>query len=81
MKAKCYVLKEDVVITFTPEEICDLIIICEGSKVFNYENMRKHSTNTTPYKDYKRMAEAAKRMQSKIIKIRNSHGTLEELEA
>jgi hypothetical protein len=28
--AKCYVLKEDVSITFTPDEIWQLIACCEG---------------------------------------------------
>ena len=55
MKLKRCVLKEDVSITFTPEEIWELILICEGSKVFNRENMRKHSPKTTYYGDYKSM--------------------------
>jgi hypothetical protein len=34
MKVKHYVLKEDVSITFTPDEIWGLIVICEGDKSY-----------------------------------------------
>ena len=80
MKVKRYVLKEDVAITFTPKEVWDLILICEGSKVFNQENMRGHSPGTMLYKDYKRMAKTAERMQNKLIEIRNSYSVIEEVE-
>lgn len=80
MKVKHYVLKEDVAITFTPEEVWDLILICEGDKVFNQENMRKYSPGTMLYKDHKRMAKTAERMQNKFIDIRNSYGVIEEVE-
>lgn len=80
MKMMQYVLKEDVAITFTPEEILDLILICEGDKVFNQNNMREFSKGTMPHEDYRRMAESADRMQKKIIEIRNSYSVLEEVE-
>ena len=37
---KQYVLKDDVSITFTPDETQQLIVICEGDKVFNKNAMR-----------------------------------------
>jgi hypothetical protein len=42
MMAKQYVLKEDVSITFTPDEIWQLIVICEGDKVLNKNAMRQY---------------------------------------
>lgn len=80
MKTKHYVLKEDVSITFTPEEIWELVLICEGSKVFNQANMRDFSPGTAPYEDYKSLAEIAERMQDKIIGVRKQYGVLEEVE-
>ena len=80
MKVKQLVLKKDVSISFTPDEIWDLILICEGATVFNHNNMREHSVGTMPYNDYKRMAESAERMQNKIIEARNCHSVLETVE-
>ena len=80
MRVKQCVLKQDVSITFTPEEIWELILICEGDKVFNQENMRKHSHGTMPYEDYHRMAESADKMQKKIMEARSQYGVIEEVE-
>ena len=80
MKVKQYVLKEDISITFTPEEIWELILICDGDKVFNQNNMREFSNGTMPYEDYRRMAESADRMQKKIMEARRQYSVLEEAE-
>lgn len=80
MKVKQYVLKENVSITFTPDEIWELILICEGDKVFNQDNMRKHTKGTVPYEDYCAMAKSAERMQNKIIEVRKQYGVIEEVE-
>lgn len=80
MKVRQCVLKEDVSITFTPDEIWDLIVICEGSKVFHQDNMRKHAKGTVPYEDYCKMAKSAERLQNKIIEVRNQNGVIEEIE-
>ena len=80
MKVKQYVLKENVSVTFTPEEICELTLICEGDKVFNQTNMRDYSPGTQPYTDYKKLSEMAERMQNKIMDVRKQHGVLEEVE-
>jgi hypothetical protein len=79
MKAKCYVLKEDVSITFTPDEIWDLIVICEGSKSFNKDAMSQYPKGSKGYTEYKQLFERAERIQKKIIDIRNAHGVLEEI--
>ena len=78
MKAKCYVLKEDVSITFTPDEIWDLIVICEGDKSFCKDAMSKYPKGSRAYHEYKDSFETAERMQKKIIEIRNANGVLEE---
>ena len=77
--AKCYVLKENVSLTFTPDEIWDLIVICEGDKSFNKDSMNQHPKGSRAYNDYKELFETAERMQKKIIEIRNSRGVLEEI--
>ena len=77
--AKQYVLKDDVFVIFTPDEIWDLIVICEGDKVFHQENMRQYAKGSKAYNDYKELFEKAERMQNKLIEIRNSHGVLEEV--
>ena len=78
--AKCYVLKEDVSITFTPDEIWDLIVICEGSKSFNKDSMSEYPKGSKAYTDYKHLFERAEKMQNKIINIRNAQGVLEEVD-
>ena len=79
MKAKCYVLKEDVSITFTPDEIGQLICICECDKVHCKASMKQYKKSSRIYNDYKESFEIAERLQKKIIDIRNAHGVLEEI--
>jgi hypothetical protein len=76
---KHYVLKDDISITFTPEEIWQLIVICEGDKVFNQNVMRQYRKGSRAYNDYKELYDWAEKMQQKIIEIRNTHGVLEEV--
>ena len=77
--AKCYVLKEDVSITFTPDEIWDLIVICEGDKSFCKDAMNQYPKDSRAYNEYKDSFETAERMQKKIIEIRNANGVLEDI--
>ena len=77
--AKCYVLKEDVSITFTPDEIWQLLAICEGDKVFNQNAMRQYRKGSKAYNDYKELYDLAEKMQQKIIHIRNTNGVLEDI--
>ena len=77
--AKCYVLKEDVSITFTPDEIWELIVCCEGDKSYCKDAMIQYPKNSKGYNEYKHLYERAERMQQKIIDIRNAHGVLEEI--
>ena len=79
MKAKCRVLKEDVSITFTPDEIWELILICEGDMSYCKDAMNKYPKNSKGYNEYKRLREIPERMQNKIIDIRNKYGVLEEI--
>ena len=76
--AKCYVLKEDVSITFTPDEIWELIVCCEGDKSYCKDAMKQYPKNSRGYNEYKHLYERAEKMQKKIIDIRNAHGVLEE---
>ena len=78
-KAKCCVLKEDVSITFTPEEIWQLIVICEGDKSYCQDAMNSYPKGSKAYSTYKDSFEIAERMQNKIIEIRNANGVLEEI--
>lgn len=77
--AKCYILKEDVSITFTPDEIWDLIVICEGDKSFCKDVMNSYPKGSRAYNEYKDSFETAERMQKKIIAIRNANGVLEDI--
>ena len=77
--AKCYVLKEDVSITFTPDEIFRLIVCCEGDKSYSKDAMSKYPKGSRGYNDYKRHYDAAEKMQQKIIAIRNANADLEEI--
>ena len=77
--AKQYVLKDDVFITFTPEEIWQLIVICEGAKVYNKNIMDQYFQDSRPYNDYKELYDWAEKMQQKIIEIRNTHSVLEDI--
>jgi hypothetical protein len=77
--AKCYVLKEDVSITFTPDEIFELIVCCEGEKSYCNDAMNQYPKNSKGYNEYKQLYERAEKMQNKIIDIRNSHGILEDV--
>ena len=79
MRAKCYVLKEDVSITFTPEEIWELILICEGDMSYCKDAMNNYPKNSKGYNEYKRLREIPERMQKKIIAIRNANSVLEEI--
>ena len=78
MKVKQYVLKEDLAITFTPDEIWDLVVICEGAKVFNQNAMRSYPKGSKGYTEYKQLVDMAERMQKKIMAIRHAHSVLEE---
>ena len=80
MKAKCKVLKEDVSITFTPDEIWDLILICEGDISYCRDAMSTCPKGSRGYNEYKRLKEIPERMQKKIIDIRNKYGVIEEVE-
>lgn len=77
--AKCYVLKDDVSITFTPDEIWQLIVVCEGAKVYNKNIMDRYFQDSRPYNDYKELYDWAGKMQQKIIDIRNANGVLEDI--
>ena len=76
--AKQYVLKNDVSITFTPEEIWELILICEGDMSYCKDAMNSYPKNSKGYNEYKRLGEIPERMQKKIIAIRNANSVLEE---
>ena len=77
--AKCYVLKEDVSITFTPDEIWALIVCCEGEKSYCKDAMNQYPKNSMGYNNYKHLFERAEKMQKKIIDIRNAKGVLEDV--
>ena len=77
--AKCYVLKEDVSIIFTPDEIFELIVCCEGEKFYCKDAMNKYPKNSKGYNEYKHLYERAEKMQNKIIDIRNANGVLEDI--
>lgn len=80
MKVKQYVLKEDVSITFTPDDIWELIVICEGDKSYCKDAMNQYPKNSKGYNEYKELYDRAEKMQQKIINIRNAHSVLEEVE-
>ena len=80
MKVKKYVLKEDVSITFTPDEIWELILICEGDKSYCKDAMNQYPKNSKGYNEYKRLMEVPERMQEKIIAIRNKYSVIEEVD-
>ena len=80
MKTKCIVLKEDVSITFTPEEIWELILICEGDMSYCKDAMNSYPKGSKGYNEYKHLMEIPERMQNKIFDIRNKFGVLEEVE-
>jgi len=77
--AKCYVLKEDVSITFTPDEIFELVVCCEGEKSYCKDAMNQYPKNSKGYNEYKQLYEKAEKMQQKIIDIRNANGVLEDV--
>jgi hypothetical protein len=77
--AKCYVLKKDIDITFTPDEIFELIIICEGDKSYCKDAMSQYPKGSRGYTEYKHLFDRAERMQNKIIELRNANGVLEEV--
>jgi hypothetical protein len=78
--AKRYVLKDDVSITFTPDEIWNLVFICEGAKVLNQSYMRDYPKGSKGYTEYKNLADIAEQMQKKITTARNVNSVLEEVE-
>jgi hypothetical protein len=78
--AKCYVLKEDVSITFTPDEIFELIVCCEGDKSYCKDAMNQYPKNSKGYNEYKQLYDIAEKIQQKIIDIRNAYGVLEDVE-
>ena len=77
--AKRCVLKKDLEITFTPDEIWELIVICEGDKSYCKEAMNQYTKGSRGYNAYKDLFEKAERMQKKIIELRNANGVLEEI--
>ena len=80
MKVKCGVLKEDISISFTPDEVWELILICEGDMSYCKDAMNSYPKNSKGYNEYKRLMEIPERMQKKIIDIRNKFSVLEEVE-
>lgn len=77
--AKCYVLKEDVSITFTPDEIRQLIVCCEGDKSYCKNAMDQYPKGSLGYLEYKKLYDEAEEMQQKIIGVRNANGVLEDI--
>lgn len=77
--AKRYVLKKDLDITFTPEEVWELIVICEGDKSYCKDAMSQYPKGSQGYNEYKDLFEKAERMQKKIIELRNANSVLEEI--
>ena len=77
--AKCYVLKKDVSITFTPDEIFDLIICCEGEKSYCKNAMDQYHKGSLGYLEYEALYDKAEKMQQKIIDVRNANGVLEDI--
>lgn len=77
--AKCYVLKEDVSITFTPDEIWQLIVCCEGDMSYCKNAMDQYPKNSLGYLEYKELYNKAEKLQQKIIDIRNANSILEEV--
>lgn len=77
--AKCYVLKEDVSITFTPDEVFDLIICCEGDKSYCKNAMGQYPKGSLGYLEYKKLYDKAEELQQKIIDIRNANSVLEDI--
>lgn len=77
--AKCHVLKKDLAITFTPDEIWELIVICESAKSFSKDSMNQYSKGSRAYDEYKKSFAVAERMQNKIIELRNANGVLEDI--
>ena len=45
---------------FTPDEIWQLIVICEGDKVFNQNAMRQYRKGSKAYNEYKELCWAEK---------------------
>ena len=80
MKIKCKELKENVSITFTPEEIWELILICEGDISYCKDAMNSYPKGSKGYEEYKRLKEIPERMQKKIMAVREKYGVLEEIE-
>ena len=79
MKAKQYVLKNDISITFTPEEIWQLIVCCEGDKSYCKNAMDQYHKGSLGYLEYQKLYEEAEKMQHKLIEIRNANSVLEEI--
>ena len=77
--AKCYVLKDNVSITFTPDEVWELIMCCEATKSFHKDIMRHYSKGSSGYNEHEGMFNEAENMQQKLIDIRNANGVLEEI--
>lgn len=77
--AKCYVLKEDVSITFTPDEIWQLIVCCAGDKSYCKRAMDQYHKGSLGYLEYKERYDKAEKLQQKIIDARNANGVLEEI--
>ena len=67
MKVKQTVLKEDVSITFTPEEIWELILICEGDMSYCKDAMNSYPKGSKGYNEYMRLKEIPEQMQMQNI--------------
>ena len=79
MKVKYHVLEKDVTVTFTPEEINELILICDASQVLHRQLMRRCKRNTEHWNDYKRMVERDNRVLKRFTDILAS-GPIKEID-
>ena len=78
MKIKRHVLQENVTVTFTPDEIDELILICQGDKVLNSMYKRDFKRNSKWWKEYESLEKMAERMQNKFIDILYTGPIIEE---
>ena len=78
MKIRRHILQESVTVTLTPDEIDELIVICEGSIVLDSMYMRDHKRNSKVWEDYKSLKETAERIQNKFVDIINTGPIVEE---
>ena len=77
--AKHYNLKKDVSITFTPKELWNLTVACEGARTFYKDLMRKYPEGSRGYKEYQESYETTVILQQKLIDARNANSEVEEI--